>query len=207
MKSLNKSQKTKICKYILNNTDCVVEKKYSDFLVNNIFPTHPEWKKKVGVGIDHLEVRNTSYGNKCFFIIRTDGTITDISYPAAISPYNKTKDIMAACRNAVSSTIELLRRSTKLPFVCPVTGEVVTDRSNMHIDHYDLTFKELFDLWMKDKDVDELYRRTLKSNMDDCVDTFFDDDKVILDFIQFHNSHTHLRAVSKNANLSVLKRK
>lgn len=207
MKSLNKSQKTKICKFILNNTECVVEKKYSDFLVGNVFPTHPDWKKKVGVGIDHLEVRNTRYGNKCFFIIRTDGTITDISYPAAISPHNKTKDIMAACRNAVSSMIELFRRSITLPFVCPVTGEVVTDRSNMHIDHYDLTFKELFDLWMKDKDVDELYRKTLKSNRDDCMDTFFDDEKVILDFIQFHNSHTHLRAVSKTANLSVLKRK
>lgn len=207
MKSLNKTQKTKICKYILNNTDCVVEKKYSDFLVNNIFPTHPEWKKKVGVGIDHLEVRKSTHGTKCFYIVRTDGTFTDISYPASISPYNRKKDIMDACRNAISSTIYLFRSSATLPFVCPVTGEVVTDRSNMHIDHYDLTFKELFDLWMKDKDVDELYRKTLKSNRDDCMDTFFDDEKVILDFIQFHNSHTHLRAVSKTANLSVLKRK
>lgn len=206
MKSYNKTQKTKICKFILNNTDCVVEKKYSDFLVENVFPTHPEWKKKVGVGIDHLEVRKTRR-NKCFFIVRTDGTVTDISYLAAINPHNKRQDVMAACRYAISSTIELFRRSITLPFVCPVTGEVVTDRSNMHIDHYDLTFKELFDMWIQDKDIDELYKKTLKSNRDDCVDTFFDDSRVIIDFIQFHNSHTHLRAVSKTANLSVLKKK
>lgn len=206
MRNLNKTQKTKICKYILNNTDKVVEKKHSDFLMEYVFPLHPEWKDKVGVGIDHIEVRDTKYRNKCFYIIRTDGTETDISYTASLTPHSKMDDIMAACRNAVSSTIGLFKRSVVLPFTCPITGEIVTDKSNVHIDHYDPTFKELVEMWLKDKDVDDIYKKTLKSNRDGCIYTYFDT-ATYMDFNTFHSNHAHLRAVSKTANLSVLKRK
>lgn len=207
MRNLNKTQKTKICKYILNNTDKVVEKKHSDFLMEYVFPLHPEWKDKVGVGIDHIEVRDTKYRNKCFYIIRTDGTETDISYTLSLTPHSKMDDIMAACRTAVSGSIEKFRNSVDLPFTCPITGELVEDRSNMHIDHYSPTFKELVDVWMKYKDVDKVYESTRKSNRDDCVSTYFDDPILIVEFITFHDRYAHLRAVSKTANLSVLKRK
>lgn len=207
MRKFNKKEKTKICRFILNNTTLVVEDKHRYFLMEYIFPFHKDWKEKCGVGIDHIEVRRTTYGNKCFYLVRTDGTETDISFSACITPHSKMDDIQAACRNCVSSTIELFKNSVSIPYTCPITGEVIEDRKKLHIDHYDMTFKEVVDMWMKDRDVDEVYRKTLSSNRDKCLDTYFDDPELIIDFIQFHNRHTHLRAVSRTANLSVLTRK
>ena len=58
-RKFKKIEKTKLCKYILENSDGRVEDKYSRFLVKYIFPNHPDWKEKEGVGIDHIEFHNT----------------------------------------------------------------------------------------------------------------------------------------------------
>ena len=204
---LNKSQKMKVCKYILDHTKDVVEKKHSDFLMKEVFPFHSEWKEKMGVGVDHIEVRDARAGYRCFYIIRTDGTETDISYRASLTPHSKMDDIRAACRTAIAGSIELCRSMVVFPYTCPVTGDIVTDKSDIHIDHYDPTFKELVDEWMEDRDVDTVYKHTLKSNTDGSLYTYFDDPALTMDFICFHTAKAHLRAVSKRANLSVLKKK
>lgn len=202
---LNKTQKKEICRRILYSTDCLVDEESSRFLVEQVFPGHPEWDEKMGIGIDHLEVRPDGYGGRCFFIVRRDGSFTDISFIMSISPPKKRTDVIRACRAVIKPIILQMRDSIKLPFVCPITGEIVTDKHNVHIDHYDLTFREVFDAWIIDKDIDELYRRTLKSNTDNSTSTCFDDDVLCKDFLEFHNQNTHLRAVSRRANLSVLK--
>ena len=99
-----------------------------------------------------------------------------------------------------------MMESIELPFVCPITGEVVYDKRDVHIDHYDMTFRQLFDEWVKGKDIEELYRMTLRSNKDNDTNTYFDNEEICNDFIEFHNKHTHLRAVSKRANLSELRK-
>ena len=203
-----KAQKEKVCKAILKDVEGRVPECTVDFLVGEVLCNHPRWKEKIGCGLDHIEVRNALYGAKGFYIVRTDGTSTDISYRKSIySSINKREEIMKACRTVVSPIIEMHRNQVRLPFVCPITGEVVTDKSEVHIDHYDLTFKELFDLWMTGKDEDDLYDRLSVSKTDGCVEVHFDDPILTMDFYQFHNTHTHLRAVSKTANLSVLNRK
>ena len=190
-----------ICKNILNDIDGVVPECCTDFLYC-LFEEHPHWKEKEGCGLDHFEVRRGLYGKKSFYIVRLDGTSIDISYRKAIYSYpSKRLDVMKACRTVISPIIEMYRNQIKLPFVCPITDDVVTDKSNIHIDHYDLTFKELFDLWMEDKDIDELYDKLSKSNNE----VHFDDPLLTLDFYQFHNDHTHLRAVSARANETILK--
>ena len=204
---LNKTQKKKVCKFILNNTDRVVEGKYERFLVDRIFPGHPEFVKKVGCGIDHIEVRDDYFGKRCFYIVRTDGTFTDISYIESISPRSKTVNIRNACRTAIFPIISDMRGRIDLPYTCPITGDIITDMNEVQIDHYDLTFKEVFDLWVKEKDLDELASDIEISNVDGSTVTSFTDENIIKDFVDFHNKHTHLRAVSKRANLSILKRK
>ncbi len=203
----SKAEKTKMCRYILYNTYKVVDKKSSEFLLEYVFPNHPEWDEKVGVGVDHFEVRPDNYGGKCFYIVRKDGSYTDISFVTAISPPKKKADVIKACRTVIRPEIEKMRESIQLPFVCPITGETIWDKHYIHIDHYDWTFKEVFDEWVKDKDIDELYKKTLKSNKDNDMDTYFDDEEVCRDFLEFHNKHTHLRAVSRTANLSIFNKK
>ena len=55
--------------------------------------------------------------------------------------------------------------------------------------------------------IDELYEKTLKSKEDNNIEPYFDDDEINKDFLEFHNNHTHLRVVSKTANLSILRKK
>ena len=203
----NKKEKTKLCKYILDNSDVRVEDKYSRFLMKYIFPYHPEWKDKEGVGIDHIEVRPDGYGHKCFYLIRKDSTVTDISYLTSITPPSKKNQVKAACRTSIRPIIKDIKNSVKLPYRCPITGDIITTMDDIHIDHYDMEFNDVFELWIKDKDLDWLYEDVMKSNVDGSTITSFKDESIIKDFIEFHNTHTHLRVVSKKANLSVLKRK
>ena len=203
----NKKEKTKLCKYILDNSDVRVEDKYSRFLMKYIFPYHPEWKDKEGVGIDHIEVRPDGYGHKCFYLIRKDSTVTDISYLTSITPPSKKEQVRTACRTAIRPTIKDIKNSVKLPYRCPITGDIITSMEDIQIDHYDMEFNDVFELWIKDKDLDWLYEDVMKSNVDGSTITSFKDESIIKDFIEFHNTHTHLRVVSKKANLSVLKRK
>lgn len=203
---MNKAQKTKRCREILHGTSKIVDEESSRFLIGQVFPNHPEWEEKVGIGIHHLEVRPNGYGGRGFWIVRRDGSTTDISFVAAISPPKKRTDVMKACRTVIRPEIEKLRATIALPFVCPITGETVSDKRGIHIDHYDLTFREVFDEWMKGKDLEELYSKTRASNKDNSTDTYFDDEETCRDFLAFHNAHTHLRAVSKKANLSILRK-
>lgn len=76
----------------------------------------------------------------------------------------------------------------------------------MHIDHYDLTFAELFNLWVNTRDIDYLYSQINDTSKDCETNVYFINQEIIDDFVQHHNSHTHLRAVSKIANLSILRR-
>ena len=204
---MTKKEMTNRCREILNSTSKVVDKSSADFLINNIFPNHLRWKNKVGVGIDHIEVRPDGHYGKCFYLVRVDGTRTDISFVKSITPEEPIDYVNRACRTAVEGEIRELRESITLPYTCPITGEIIWDMSNIHIDHFDLTFDELFNEWIKDKDINELYKKTLDSSKDNNTITYFDDEEIIKDFVEFHNNHTHLRAVYKKANLGELKKK
>ena len=94
----------------------------------------------------------------------------------------------------------------KLPYRCPITGDIITSMEYIQIDHYDMEFNDVFELWIKDKDLDWLYEDVIKSNVDGSTITSFKDESIIKDFIEFHNTHTHLRPVSKRANLSMLRK-
>jgi hypothetical protein len=54
-----------------------------------------------------------------------------------------------------------------------------------------------------------LYNKTNKSvsGVNSGTHSYFVDENIIADFIEFHNKNTHLRAVSKRANLSDLRKK
>lgn len=212
MKKYTKTELTKLCRYILYHTNRFVNKRSEHILVSLVLCNHPEWERKRGCGIDHLEVRNDNYGGKCFWIIRLDGTETDISFTTSIRYSNgvdykyKLDTISRACRNAILPEILNLRNNIKLPFICPITGETIYDKHFIHIDHYDMCFQDLFNLWMKGKDINKLYMCTRSSSTDGDTKTWFDDKDINDDFIKFHNLHTHLRVVSKIANLSILRK-
>ena len=198
---MNKTEKIKLCKEILKSENTT---EYYDFLIS-IFENHSEWIQKKGCGIKNILVKQTKYNNKCFYLERLDGSLTDISYLHSINKNNKLDNIKKACRSAINPII--LEFRNKLDYTnlyCEFTKQKLT-KENTHIDHYNLTFNELFRHWLKNKNIKQLILNINKTT-DNNLDTFFTNQNIINNFIRYHNANTHLRAVSKEANLSLLKK-
>lgn len=211
MEKITKKELTERCRKILYSSN-VVSKQDEKFLIDNVFSFHYDWDNKKGCGVHHIIVSpEPKYNGKCFWIVRNDGTVTDISFTDPIKGLNnkeyeekrKWNTVCAACRQAVEKITRKMRNEVDLPFTCPITGEVIYDRREIDIHHFDLKFNELFKEWIKDKDIDELYEMTRKSSKCGETSTYFDNERIKLDFIDFHNRNTHLMAISKKANLSI----
>ena len=204
---MTKAEMKRRCKDILHKlpVGSVIENMDRDFMLT-IFENHPEWEQKQGVGVSEISTKKTEYGNSCFYLHRLDGTSTDISYVTAIDGKTAISDIRSACRSAIKPIISAYRDNNVIfnQTKCPITNEILT-KDNTHIDHYDLTFEEVFKLWISDKSIDIL-KRSINPTTDNSIDTYFTDSQIALDFLNFHNNHTHLRAVSKKANLSILRK-
>jgi Protein of unknown function (DUF3223) len=75
---------------------------------------HPDVTDKMGVGIDHFEVRTPpEFGGLCFWIIRTDESATDFSFMTCIRGKSKTvsQEFREACRMAVQNDIAKAKRA------------------------------------------------------------------------------------------------
>jgi len=205
---MTKKQKTEKCRMILHTTkDIVLHVSDFEFLLD-IFESHANWEQKKGVGVDYISVGNATYGTKCFFIHRIDGSKTDISFVSAITNPKPISKVKAACRFAIREEIVNFRKENVIynETKCPITGYVLTSY-NTHIDHYDLTFNQMFNLWISQENVNLDYLiDQLEETKDNEFETKFKDNEIDLLFTKFHNENSKLRAVSSTANLSILRR-
>jgi hypothetical protein len=199
---MNKTKLKEKCKAILSQDFMIDSDK--EFLMN-LFTMHPSFEQKKGDGIKDIKIKRTIYGNNCFYIERTDGSGTDISYLKCINGRpTKISEIKKACRTAIRSEVVKIKNSVNYGIdTCQFTGEVLNE-NNTHIDHYNLKFNEVVNNWLKLKDVEFLASK-LNNKKDNEVEVFFIDENIIADFLEYHNKNTHLRAVSKKANLTILK--
>jgi hypothetical protein len=204
---MTKKDQTQYCRIILLNA------KLNELLTNHsdiqflmdLFESHPEWEFKKGAGINGIKVILSNYKNRCFELQRVDGTKTDISFTVCISKTSILSYIKKACRNAIRNEIVLFR-DANVKFgisVCPFTNEILT-KDNCHIDHFDMKFNQMVNFWINLKGVEYLYNQ-IEETKDNNFDTCFNKQDLIDEFIKYHNSNTHLRAVSITANLSFLK--
>jgi hypothetical protein len=203
---MTKKEKTEKCREILYKYNIGQNLSDDDFeFMISIFEGHSEWDIKMGCGVSSVSVMKTQFG-KCFQINRIDGTSTDISFTHSITNRSKDVKIKLACRSAIRDIV-VKYKSDNVVFgetICPITGEVLV-KENTHIDHYDLTFDAMFNLWIKKLDADYVYSM-INETTDNNMVTYFTDDKLNSDFVEFHNQYCKLRAVSQKANLSVLKK-
>lgn len=208
---MNKSKLKLKAKAILNDNPIgyVFTPDQADYnFLLRIFQGHPEYmiKTKVGIRSIHIGIGG-EFKTRCFIITRLDGSVTDISYIRSIDgATTKISDIKCACRSAIDSIIIAFRKSIAFGFdTCPFTGAVLLPE-NTHIDHYDLTFNEVVEKWLKTENIDVIHSLLNDSTKDNETKIYFTSDALVKDFIQYHNENTHLRAVSKTANLSILKK-
>lgn len=204
---MNKKQKIEKCREILNlkyKVNQVISNPLDEEFLLSIFEGHNEWDIKKGVGIKSISIAKNIFNN-CFQVNRIDGSFTDISFMNSITNRSKVYEIKKACRNSIRDYIVKFRNENVVFGVstCPFTREILT-LQNTHIDHYDLAFDKMFNLWVLNYDIEFLYSK-INETKDNSVITYFIDNQIINEFREFHHKNSKLRPVSKIANLSILK--
>lgn len=201
---MNKTQKKKQCRSILDKYQ--FKTKITDIedvkFLNELILNHKYKDEIIGVGISFFYVDSDGRGSRCFHITRNDSSTTHFSYNSCIESFSLEKDINDACRNTISNIIIKYKYDNLNMFsTCDITGEQLTN-DNSDVDHYDLTFNELFKNWIKDKDLNVLHESIINADygMEILGEPHY------TDFINFHNNNTHLRLISKTANRSILRK-
>ena len=211
MKKITKKEMKSRCQALLKNLGTISSKDDHDFLVS-VFEGHPDFSKRTrGQAFIFQVRRNNTLGfpSNGFWIIREDGTASDISYIKALqsssrcSEKNKRDDVLKALRSAIMPDIAIFRQTVRWGVdLCPFTGEVLTI-GNCHIDHYNKPFVEVAEGFISKFGIYYLFER-LNPSDDGETATYFTDQKLIKTFREYHNANTHLRAVSKIANLQII---
>lgn len=196
--------KTKLlnrCKELLNSGNLSYDDKL--FLIT-IFKNHQHWEQKKGSNPKDILIEKTPFGNNCFFILREDGTKTDISYIKSLSnPKHKTS-VLSALRYAVKDEIFNFKNNNVVfgETKCEISKEVLF-KHNCHIDHYDLTFFKLSEIWINKIGLENI---KLSDSVDNSFNVYLLDKELERDFIKFHNNNTNLRAVTNTVNLRLTKK-
>lgn len=167
-------------------------------IVLGILQDHPNAIEKVDVGVQCIFVKDGSYGTRCFWLHRIDGTYVDFSFLAC---FDKPRDdFPKAARRAVEPSIKEFRDTLPETFNCPILGIPLTP-TTCHIDHVaPLTFKQIIKLFRghRTEDIIEYDH----SGIGVC----FSDKDLEKEFIKFHDVIAVLRGISKKANLSLPKK-
>jgi hypothetical protein len=125
-------------------------------MLTDLIALHPEATEKIGAGIQHFEVRENHAPmckvTKGFWVVRTDGSAIDFSYPLCLkgTPKSLSEQLALACRDAVRADVHTMkeeifaRDEDEEGFVqCSETGELLLWEW-AHIDHAPpLTFESI----------------------------------------------------------------
>ena len=110
-----------------------------DIFIRDLIALHPATEDKICCGIDHIEIRpDPNYGTtRCFYIMRIDGSSTDVSYIKCIDGEKRRQLLRPALRNAILSQILQFKQAQFAigSQICPYTGEFLKFET-CHVDHY-----------------------------------------------------------------------
>lgn len=200
-----KATATQACREILYSYrpgDTVSDLDHVEFLAA-LLDLHPHAGIKRGPGVATFQVEPNEYGKVCFWLTRVDGTRTDWSFIQCLRPTPPAAERLNAFRSAVVGQILAFKDTVSFPCACPITGEeLLVD--TCHVDHV-VPFKALVELFLAGEGVALLDVKVRPHGDGDSRDELAD--LVLLSRWQiYHASNAQLRAVSRTANLSVLRR-
>lgn len=167
---------------------------------------HPEAPQKIGCGVHFFSVEQND-GSRGFWLTRTDGSRTDWSFLSCLTPPTPETEAKAGFRTAIRPQVAAFRarfdHAQEQPR-CPITDEVLTE-SNVHIDH-EIPFEELLDSFLRALAL-TLGDIKVKPTVDGSTTTELADEDLRVLWETFHQRNARLRAVSVQANLSILRRR
>jgi hypothetical protein len=171
--------------------------------VRAVLANHQSAAEKIGVGVDHLEVMRSDFGNRCFCIVRVDGSRIDFSYKSCLTPRSALDDFKKACRTSVVDSVLAFKSmafALSGSLTCPITGEVVT-WDTCHVDHAEpWTFDAILAAFIAE------YGSTASVDAAGGTTTRFLNEPDALMFRAYHDARASLRVVSRTANLSTLRK-
>jgi hypothetical protein len=171
---------------------------------------HPEYKQKIGAGVDHFEVMKTEQGTNCFRVVRVDGTGTDFSVKSCITGRAPTQkqEVSRALREEVKFDLFDARdkffkenRGADGKVACGKTSERIS-REDAHMDHMPpMTFEVLVTTFLgaRGLSVDDV---SVTSSVDEQTVPKILDRALAEAFKRFHNAMATLEIVKKQVNLS-----
>lgn len=217
------SELSEVCKYIKDtfnkkNGYSSIPKEYYPFLSRLIsyrkFDYRGDYKPE---DIKTFYVGKDEYNNDSIAFFDVNGKHDFLGCTKAIEHWQENKNeewkhmkdcVIQVCRNLARFRITEKQKSIIFPTKCEITGKTLNSISECHIDHYDDDFSKVVYDWMyvlkqniqniQNKSVDivyELYKIV------DSDFKYFKDKRWNKAFIDFHDTHTHLRVVDKKANL------
>jgi len=179
-----------------------------DVFVRDLIALHPATHEKVGCGIDHIEIRlDAEYKkNPCFYIIRTDGSGTDVSYIKCVDGESRRRLVRPALRTAILPQIQRFKelQFSRGPLACPYTHEPLAIET-CHVDHLPpMTFETVVTQWLKQESLTEDTVQ-ITERQDDQYTRVMTDFAQIASWTAFHQANAHLRILSRRGNLSASK--
>lgn len=100
-----------------------------------LFNQHPAADSKLGCGIERIEIRLNRFNSPGFWIVRRDGSETDISYRVCISGARSHRSlVLSALRHAVVDQVMDFKASAMHAGArCALTGQPLDEKC--HVDH------------------------------------------------------------------------
>ncbi len=200
-----KGRLTKRCRSIISNYENGEEiTGDDDELLTWLVMRHPDAEYKTSSGISFFTVEENSYRSRGFWVHRIDGSKTDFSFYACITEPSHKSMVRDAMRDAINDQIVEFKMS-HIPtgLICSITGAILT-LGDAHVDHESPTFVELADEWALDQGGYETIILPPPSD-GQFGSKLYDDDAE--DWTEFHKDNATLRIVSRQVNLSTLRRK
>jgi hypothetical protein len=185
----------------------VIDDSSDEAFLHDLLDLHQDAAGKRGVGIDHFEVRLTEeFHQPGFFIVRTDGTVTDFSFLRCLTPATHRERVLTAMRRAVKDQVVAFKHDALAEngtAVCAVTGAVVT-ASDIHIDHHDPDFLTLAEDYVAEHGGFDSFGIV---NGDGVIGAEFSDPTMRDAWAAHHRQVARLQVTSVQANLSLRRRR
>lgn len=206
-----------ICKTFVKPDYSSIPKEYYPFLYKLLSYRKYDYRGKYKPGDIRTFFVGQTYGNNSIMFFDKNGRCDCIGVVNAIKEWQNQKNdiwnyerekVLYVLRNLIKPKIQEIRNNITLPVKDEITGEMIYNMKDIHIDHYDSDFSRVAYDWMYL--MKNLYWQKYKRTLDiiHCLfllhdDDFiqFTDDKWNNSFLKYHDSHTHLRITTKQNNL------
>jgi hypothetical protein len=177
-----------------------------------LIPRHGSASVKIGPGIANVAFgMNTRFAFRtakrvpcCMYVLRIDGTISDVSWRECLSPSKTRYKVMNALRNAIRPQIAEIKFDIAGKESCMLCGENVAGRE-YDLDHFPWTFVELAETWSQSIGVKV-----------ESIATHGEDDLQVGDTLtcpvqlqswqDYHREHAALRVLCRNCHKSAGKK-